>query len=181
VEAFGDPERRDVMSEQSESGSVVVLEEGADWPKWIAEYQRHATNSVVVAYAPGEPLDDFVARVGRRLSELTEELTVAIVACAGKVEPERLAARERICHKLLDAMAAQGRGEVLLAASVEASEESRHAIFELAGDLCDGLRGSSRVVRVRFSSGRPESGIMSKVPTTEIDHPLYRAISEPRR
>jgi hypothetical protein len=169
------------MNEKSESGSVVVLEEGADWPKWIADYQRHATNSVVVAYAPGEALDDFVARVGRRLSELTEELSVAIVACAAQVEPERLAARERICHKLLEAMAPQARGEVLLAANVDAGEESRHAIFELAGDLCDGLRGSSRVVRVRFSSGRPESGIMSKVAPTDIDDPLYRAIAEPRR
>jgi len=169
------------MSEKSESGSVVVLEEGADWPKWIAEYQRHATNSVVVAYAPGETLDDFVARVGRRLSELTEELRVAVIACAPRVDPEQLAARERICHRLLDAMPAEGRGEVLLASSVDANEASKHAIFELAGDLCDGLRGSSRVVRVRFSNGRPESGIMTKVAATEIDHPLYRAIAERRR
>lgn len=169
------------MNEKSESGSVVVLEEGADWPKWIAEYQRHATNSVVVAYAPGETLDDFVARVGRRLAELTEELQVAVIACAPQVEPKHLAARERICHKLLDAMAPQGGGEVLLAASVDAGEASKHAIFELAGDLCDGLRGSSRVVRVRFSSGRPESGIMTKIAAPEIDHPLYRAISERRR
>ena len=169
------------MNEKSESGSVVVLEEGADWPKWIAEYQRHATNSVVVAYAPGEALDDFVARVGRRLSELTEQLRVAIIACSPKVEPEHLAARERICHKLLEAMAQEGKGEVLLAANVDASESTKHAIFELAGDLCDGLRGSSRVVRVRFSSGRPESGIMSKVAASDIDGPLYRAIAERRR
>lgn len=168
------------MNEKSENVSVVVLEEGADWPKWIAEYQRHATNSVVVAYAPSESLDDFVARVGRRLSELTGELRVAIVACAAQVEGEHLAARERICHKLLEAMAPLGRGEVLLAASVDTNEGSKHAIFELAGDLCDGLRGSSRVVRVRFSNGRPESGIMTKVAATEIDHPLYRAISERR-
>lgn len=169
------------MSEKSENVSVVVLEQGADFPRWIAEYQRHATNSVVVAYAPSESLDDFVSRVGRRLSEITGELRVAIVACAAEVDDEHLAARERICHKLLDAMAPLGRGEVFLAASVEASEAAKHAIFELAGDLCDGLRGSSRVVRVRFSSGRPESGIMTKVPAPEIDHPLYRAISERRR
>jgi hypothetical protein len=168
------------MSEKSENVSVVVLEQGADWPKWIAEYQRHATNSLVVAYAPGESLDDFVARVGRRLAELTSELRVAIVACAAQVDGEHLAARERICHKLLEAMPALGRSEVLLAANVDASESAKHAIFELAGDLCDGLRGSSRVVRVRFSSGRPESGIMTKVAEAEIDHPLYRAISQRR-
>jgi hypothetical protein len=78
-------------------------------------------------------------------------------------------------------MAPDGRGEVLLAASVDASEASRHAIFELAGDLCDGLRGSSRVVRVRFSSGRPESGIMTKVAAPAIEDPVYRAVVEPRR
>jgi hypothetical protein len=169
------------MDEKSESNSVVVLEDGAEWPKWVAEYQRHATNSVVVAYAPGEALDEFVARVGRRLSELTGELSVAIVACAPRIGAEHLAGRERICRKLLAAMAPQKPGEVLLAAGVDACEASKHAIFELAGDLCDGLHGSSQVVRVRFSSGRPESGIMPSMPTPEIEqHPVYRAISQRR-
>lgn len=168
------------MDEKNESNSVVVLEDGAEWPQWVAEYQRHATNSVVVAYAPGESPDEFVARVGRRLAELTGELSVAIVACAPRLGVEHRSARERICQMVLQAMAPQGRGEVLLAASVDADESCKHAIFELAGDLCDGLQGSNQVVRVRFSSGRPESGIMPSVAAPEIDHPAYRAVSRRR-
>ena len=165
------------MNEKNENVSVVVLEQGADFPRWIADYQRHATSSVVVAHTPSNSLDDFVARVGRRLSDLTGDLRVAIVSCATAVDGEQLAARERICQKLLDAMSPLGRGEVFLAASADACEAAKHAIFELAGALCDGLRGSSRVVRVRFSSGRPESGIMSKVSATEFEPPLHKAQS----
>jgi hypothetical protein len=168
-------------TEKAESaGSLVVLEQGADWPTWVREYQGHATNSVVVAYAPGESLPAFAARVGRRLSELTEELRVAIIACASSTHPECLATRELICRGLLRAMPPHGRGEVLLAANVGANDEAKHALFQLAGELCEGLQGSSRVVRVRFASGRPESGILPGPAPAEIDHPAYRAISSSR-
>jgi hypothetical protein len=171
------------MNEKTSAAYMVVLEEGAAWPKWIAEYLRSAVNSVVVAYAPGESTSEFTARVKRRLAELTTELRIAILACSPRAEVEHLAGREEICHALLAAMNPRGRGEVVLAASVEGSEDAKHAIFDLAGALCDGLRGSERLVRVRFSSGRPESGIMASpaaaVPRSE--HPAYHAISTRRR
>ncbi|MGC4091586.1 MAG: hypothetical protein QM756_27635 [Polyangiaceae bacterium] len=67
------------MKEKTEAiGSVVVLEEGAEFPKWVAEYQRHATNSIVVAYSPGETSAEFAARFGRRLAEASGELRVGI-------------------------------------------------------------------------------------------------------
>ncbi len=169
------------MNEKTSAAYVVVLEESAEWPKWIAEYLRSSVNSVVVAYAPGETMSEFSARVKRRLGELTTELRVAILACAPRVDSEHLAAREEICRALLEAMDPHGRGEVLLAASVQSSDDAKHAIFELAGLLCDGLRGSERAVRVRFSSGRAESGIMASpaapLADAEAEHPAYRAIS----
>ncbi|MGC4091587.1 MAG: hypothetical protein QM756_27640 [Polyangiaceae bacterium] len=64
---------------------------------------------------------------------------------------------------------------MLLAAGVEASEDAKYAIFELAGVLCEGLHDGRCVVRVRFSSGRPESGIMPSVGSPlEFDHDAYK-------
>ena len=161
-------------------GTVVVLEEGAEWPKWIGEYLRHGSSSVVVSHAPGETMTGFAARVRRRLAELKGQLRVAIVACAPFADEAHLRAREVICRALLDATPTSRRGEVLLAASVDDSDAGKHAVFELAGLLCDGLHGSNRVVRVRFSNGRPESGMMTTIAGGEIDHPAYRALSSTR-
>lgn len=150
--------------------SAIVLEEGASFPKWIAEYQRRAPNSVVVAHTHGESMADLTARVTRRLNALTGELRVGIVACAPTVDEAHLISRERLCRTLLDTLTASDGGEVVLAANVEGSDGSKHAIFELAGALCDGLRGTRRVVRVRFSSGRPESAIVPSL-AAEADTP----------
>lgn len=152
------------MNQKTEAiGSVVVLEEGAEFPKWVAEYQRHATNSVVVAYSPGESSADFAARFARRLAETRGELRVGILACGPRIDAEQLAVRESMARELMKAIEERGRGEILLAARVEASEDAKYAIFELAGVLCEGLHDGRCVVRVRFSSGRPESGIMPSV------------------
>jgi hypothetical protein len=164
------------MNEKTESvNAVVVLEQGADWPKWVAEYQRHASHSVVVAHSPGESVAEFSARIRRRLTEITGELRVAIVACAPCVDDTHLAAREATCRMLLEAMAPRRGAELLLAGSTDASDGSKHAIFELAGVLCEGFRGTNRGVRVRFSSGRPESGIMPSVSLYDDERPAYRA------
>lgn len=170
------------MNQKTEAiGSVVVLEEGAEFPKWVAEYQRHATNSIVVAYSPGESSADFAARFARRLAETRGELRVGILACGARVDAEHLAVRESMARALMRAIEERGRGEILLAARVEASEDAKYAIFELAGVLCEGLHDGRCVVRVRFSSGRPESGIMPSVARpAEDDEFGYGAVGSGR-
>lgn len=152
------------MNEKTENvSSFVLLEREAGFPQWVAEYQRAATNSLVVAHAPGETDQELYGRVCRRLAESSAELRSAIVACSSSVEPSLLHTRERVCRELLAAMGE--RGELVLAHNVHGSEDSKHAIFDLAGALCEGLSGTSRVVRVRFTNGRPESGIMPSLPS----------------
>lgn len=152
-------ERRDLMNETTDSlSSVIVLEEGAEWPQWISEYQRRAPNSVVVAHSGGESMEHLFVRVARHTARATGSLRVGVVACAPTVDVTHLAARERLCRTLLAALHDNGGAEVVLAANVQGSDASKHAIFNLAGSLCEDLHDSARVVRVRFSHGRPESG-----------------------
>lgn len=158
------------MSEKTDSlSSVVVLEEGADYPTWIGEYQRRAPNCTLIAHMHGEPMVELAARVLRKLPEMNGELRVGIVVCAATTDEGHLALRAELCKALLAALTPKGGGEVVLAASVSGSDGSKHAIFELAGALCETLRGTNRVVRVRFSNGRAESGIVPSLASPESD------------
>lgn len=149
------------MTEQSEAlGSIMVLEAGATWPPSILEYQQRAPNAVVVAHALGESMDDLAVRVLRRLNDSPARLRIALIACAPSVDPAHLRARERICQSLLSALRAEVAGEVVLCAVDDGRDETKHAVFELAGSLCEGLGDGAPSVRVRFVSGRHHSGIV---------------------
>ena len=133
-----------VMDEKTENvSSLVVLERDAGFPKWIAEYQRAVTNSLVVAHAPGESGLSLSRRALRRIGESSSELRSAIIACSSSLDGAELSARESLCRELLLALGEQG--ELVLALNADASEDSKHAIFELAGALCETLGGTSRV------------------------------------
>ncbi len=149
------------MTEQSEVlGSFMVLEAGAVWPPSIIEYQQRAPNAVVVAHASGESMDELAIRVLRRLNDASAHLRIALIACAPSLDPAHLHARERICRSLLSALRDEVAGEVVLCAVDDGREATKHALFELAGSLCEGLSDGAPSVRVRFVSGRHQSGIV---------------------
>lgn len=151
------------MTEQNEVlSSIMVLEAGAVWPPSILEYQQRAPNAIVVAHAAGESMDGLSLRVLRRLNSSSLRLTVGLVACAPSLDPVHLRARERICKSLLSALRAEGRGELVLCAVDDGREDTKHAVFELAGSLCEGLGEGAPSVRVRFVSGRHHSGIVMR-------------------
>src|SRR6478609_8243369 len=77
-EAFGVTEargrettRRDDMEQSDETLlSVVVLEHGATWPPWLAEYQTRAPNSIVIAQSADESAPTFAQRIARKMDEV---------------------------------------------------------------------------------------------------------------
>ena len=148
------------MDNEDSRSSIVVIEAGAGWPAWIAEYQRRAPNATVVAQTASEGHAEFQARVLHRLDEMgkgTNVLSVAVVLCAeNEHEPVR-ASRERVCSAL--ALALDG-GDLVLAATDDA-EPFKQELFALAGRLCEAPRTSRVNVRVRFSTS--ESGTMPSV------------------
>jgi len=151
------------MTEQNEVlSSIMVLEAGAVWPPSILEYQQRAPNAIVVAHAAGESMDGLALRVLRRLNGSSLRLTVGLVACAPSLDPVHLRARERICKSLLSALRAEERGELVLCAVDDGREDTKHAVFELAGSLCEGLGEGAPSVRLRFVSGRHHSGIVMR-------------------
>jgi len=148
--------------------SVVVLELGASWPTWLAEYQKHAPDSVVLAQSSGESGAEFAHRIARKMDEIAlreAAIHAGFLVSNGKLDEEAVLARERICSLLLRVMVQKERGELVLAADVKTGDDFRHELFSLAGTLCDELRGSPVNVRVRFDTLRPTSGVSGVMKT----------------
>jgi len=148
------------MDNEDSRSSIVVIEAGAGWPAWIAEYQRRAPNATVVAQTASEGHADFQVRVLHRLDEMgrgPNVLSVAVVLCAENTHEPTRVARELVCGAL--AVALDG-GDLVLAATDDA-EPFKQELFALAGRLCEAPRTSRVNVRVRFSSS--ESGTMPSV------------------
>jgi len=146
--------------DQDSRSSIVIIEAGAGWPAWIAEYQRRAPNATVVAQTASEGHAEFRGRVLHRLDEIgrgPNVLSVAVVLCAENAQDEARSVRESICNALSSAL---DGGDLVLAATDDA-EPFKQELFALAGRLCEAPHASRVNVRVRFSSS--ESGTMPSV------------------
>ena len=151
--------------ESDNQSSIVVLESGAGFPSWIAECQRTTPNSIVIAQSIDAGVTGFVTRALTRIDDFTRsscELRVAVVVCNAELASEQLAARYRICQRLLAALDRSRPSELVLAIG-DGPEASRHALMSLAGDLCEAVSGSTINVRVRFFGDRHVSGTMPAV------------------
>ena len=149
--------------------SVVVLEHGATWPPWLAEYQTRAPNSIVIAQSADESAPTFAQRIARKMDEVGARdapIHAGLLVSNGALDLLSIDARQAICGSLLRLMLKKQRGELVLASDVTAGDDVRHQLFALAGTLCDELSGSKVTVRVRFDTIRPSpsvSGVMKSV------------------
>jgi hypothetical protein len=171
--------------------SVVVLELGSSWPTWLAEYQQHAPDSLVVAQSSDEPGAAFAQRVERKVQELTGRdvaIHAGLLVCNGALDEPSSAARRRMGSALLSVMLKKQRGELVLAGDNAAAPDVRQELFALAGTLCEGLQGASLKVsvRVRFDTVRPApsaSGVMksaARAEPSELSNSAERALKRSR-
>ena len=150
--------------------SVVVLELGAAWPPWLAEYQVQAPNSMVIVQSADESPALFTQRISRKMDEVAAReaaIHAGLLVSNGALDAASIHSRQAICAALLRVMLQkQRRAELVLASDVTAGDDVRHQLFALAGTLCDELGGTQVSVRVRFDTIRPiprASGVMKSV------------------
>jgi hypothetical protein len=155
----------ELKPESDNLSSIVVVELGAGWPHWLVDYQRAAPNSIVVAQAVGDTPHDFAARALHRIAEAKVAhdrlVRVGVMVCNGEPDPELLTVRRSICTELLGVLMRSG-SELVLAVN-DRHEGSKHAIFALAGDLCEVVGDPQVSVRVRFFAESGGSGTMPSV------------------
>jgi hypothetical protein len=138
--------------------SVVVLEAGAGWPAWLAEYQRLAPNAVVIAQTRAEAPAAFRGRVVHRINEATSagraRVRVGVIVAGDETGDALLSLREDVARSILKVMPPEREAEMVLAGSGHDDDDSRHELFALAGSLCQELGGSNVSVKVRFTNGK---------------------------
>lgn len=143
--------------------SLLVLEQGAEWPSWATGIRMRAPNSAVEAQLDDESSAHFQDRVLGRMAEIRRKklkLVAAGYACSLNGE-ERWAARSAICMRLLDQLDPDSRSELILAGgSWETSGTSgreRSRLIALWSELS--ALGTGKTVSIRFEDKAHESGI----------------------
>jgi hypothetical protein len=151
--------------------SIVVLEAGAAWPAWLAEYQRFVPNAVVIAQSRAESPDAFRSRVAHRITEATAttgaRVRIGVIVAGDSGDLATVSAREAIARAIIKVMRSGDEAELVLGGDAQAGDSSRHELFALAGVLCQELGGTEVSVNVRLSSGK--SGVMRTASVASAD------------
>lgn len=142
---------------------VVVMEQGAVWPGWIADC-RATPESLVIAQQAEETPAELALRVVQRLALLEaggHGVVTAVLAAGHAGGDEVYAARCVIARTMLAHMAGRSRaGGLVFAASEEIDEGRRVELLELAETLIGQLAGTRLSIGLHFGSPeRTESAL----------------------
>ncbi len=159
--------------------SLLILEQGAEWPSWATGMRMRAINSAVEAQLDDEPIEDFQQRVFARLAEIEKQrmrLRAAGYACA--VRPAtRWSARREMCERLLSQLDLDGSSELVLAGgsweTTGSDGQQRSRLIQLWSELS--ALHTGRVVSIRFEDSVQESGVFHAAGRLHQSNPLAAA------
>lgn len=192
-----DENRAEVLDDQEETISFLVLERGAEWPSWGTGIRMRAENAAVEVQMDSETTEEFEKRVFARLAHMAKKrmrLVAAGYACAliSQTTDEasatrRQQSRKAICASILTQLAETGGAELILAGGsweITGDEgRQRSELIELWSDLSVQVPG--RLTSVRFEDPPSESGVfraaqkLEPLPGGESDFtpgPLAKAV-----
>ncbi len=132
-----------------EENSIVVMEDGADWPAWVDQEAGAVSNVVILARQPYESLRDFELRTEIRLNMLGDQFVPgrAILVCGRECGKETDACRRHVLYGLAALVRRAGGGEVVLVGQDEGDLGAELASFVERLNRREGARPVS--VRVR--------------------------------
>ena len=145
------------MKEIPRSLTVVLLESGSQWPRWVGGCPYRAPDAVVVAQQPDETLGSLSLRLSRRLHELrraSRRLSLAVYAVAAEHDRDRLTWRSLMARLLLRDMLLESNAALVLAAPEQTESEGRHSLLAIADTLTGGLGATGAELAVVFWSQR---------------------------
>jgi hypothetical protein len=140
------------------SGTLVLVEVGAEWPSWVQSLSG-ASGRRVVSQAEGESPDAFSNRVAEELSRIGARgvpMKVAALACNERCDDAAMLARSKIGTALLSTLVHKRTRDVRLFLSTSGrSGRVRHALSTLASDLGSSFGLPGERVTVRFGDETP--------------------------
>jgi hypothetical protein len=136
--------------------TLVVIEFGASWPRWLNP--AHSGDLAVVAqHYEGSPTD-LVAQVANRITRLTNagwQLDAVVLASNGKADPDSSAARSVLTRGLLAHLRAAGGCHLTLTVNDSLGRRATHSLTTLAAALEPMARASDMVLSVRVGEAEP--------------------------
>jgi len=138
------------------SATLVVIEFGASWPRWL-DPNQFGDLAVVAQHYEGEPRS-LIAQVANRVTRLSArnwQLKAAVLVSNGRCEGESVAARSILARGLLAHLRASGGAHFALTIDVRLGLRARHNLIHLAESLSqDAVRGQ---VALTVHTGVPTS------------------------
>jgi hypothetical protein len=121
---------------RSRPATLVVIEFGASWPRWLNP--AHAGDLAVVAqHYEGLPTD-LVAQVASRVTRLTQanwQLDEVVLVANGRTDPDAAAARSVLARGMIGHLKGAGGCQLTLSLSEAHGRRATHELTMLAAAL----------------------------------------------
>lgn len=141
---------------QTRNATLVVIEYGASWPKWL-EPSNVGDVAVVAQHYEGEP-GSLITQVASRVTKLETmgwQLESMVLVSNGRMDPSAAAARSILSRGLLARLRSAGGGAFVLTTDENAGARTINGLTGLATAL-DGTCGV--MLSVRIGDGEPIFG-----------------------
>ncbi len=118
---------------QHRKATLVVIEFGASWPRWL--HPGESGDLAVVAQHYEGPPNSLVTQVASRVSRLTSkgwQLEGMVLVSNGRTDPEAVASRSLVARGLMAHLRAGGGVHFTLSVSDQHGRRAAHALTTLA-------------------------------------------------
>ena len=121
---------------RSRKATLVVIEFGASWPRWL-DPSHSGDMAVVAQHYEGEP-SSLITQVASRVTRLEAQgwqLKAVVLVSNGRCEGESVAARSILARGLLARLRGAGGGHFALTVEERYGRRARHNLTHLAESL----------------------------------------------
>ena len=136
------------MTPNPRIATLVVIEYGASWPRWL-EPSSVGDVAVVAQHYEGEP-GSLVTQVASRVTRLETmgwQLDAMVLVSNGRTDPAAAAARSVLTRGLVARLKSSSAGQLVLTVDERAGSRAARSLTALAGAL-DGTGGVMLSVRI---------------------------------
>lgn len=139
--------------------TLVVIEFGASWPRWLNPNGDRGDLAVVAQHYAGPPTD-LITQVAMRVTRLQSrdwQLSAMVLVSNGRADVPTAAARSILARGLLAHLAASGGGSFVLSVDGYLGRRAEHDLTALATALEPVALASSIALRVESSGSAAAS------------------------
>lgn len=141
----------------SHNATLVVIEFGASWPRWLSP--TSSDHMAVVAQHYEGSANSLITQVANRLSRLVTtgwRIDDAILVSNGRTDIEAISARATLARGLISYLREVSGSRFLLSVAKEHSERPGHNLASLARALREAALGNGIALGVRVGDDAPQ-------------------------